>query len=402
MVGRALAAFAAIISGFAFWLVPGVLLAGAVSADENAELSSGLYYDIPALLSAPPASAQSLPDEPEAAPSLPAPPVLLRPDTPPAPLLPPLIPEPVLAVREPLPTRQATSCIQRDEQGRLLGWMDRQQCVFSGRTLATAVWFDDLFGDWSDNQATMLLRAITEMTTTDAEGTGFRFRLRASAALPNATKRLRLVISDDSDADESVAGQDIRSQLQSTRDQVSAALRWIPFESAGIETDFDIGVRGLGPPDIFVRGRLRKSWGISQDSALRFGETLRYGSESLGRSITQLDYEYAFGNTALARLSSAYEYQQENRDKGFTWAHGVSMSHALGAYRSLGYGYSLNGHTRPNWKGDSYGPWMLYRSNWLRPWLFYELEPRLTRYRDQVDDSVLSLTLRLEIQLGKK
>lgn len=390
-------------------------LAGLVRADDgyepeardSAELPYVLHIN-PALLGAPVAST------PEEASAGSLPPRLLRPDTPPDPMpWSSLIGLPAEAALSGIPKKNAGNCMQRDDAGRFMGWIDQQHCVFSGRTLATAVWFDDLFGDWHDNQAALMLRAITEANMVEGEGTGFRFRLRASAALPNAKRRLRLVVTDDSDADESVAGQDVRSQLNSTRDQVSAALRWIPLHRAGIQSDFDIGVRGLGPPDLFVRARLRKNWSVSQDSVLRFGETLRYGTESHGRSITQLDYEYAFGSSALARLSSAYEYQQDERDRGFIWAHGISMSHVLSAYRSLGYGFTVNGFTQPNWHDDNYGPWVLFRSNWLRPWLFYELEPRATWYDEDPADvdataapvksgPVLSLTLRIEIQLGRK
>ncbi len=349
-----------------------------------------------------PAEATSTAPSTESEPAVPLPPELLRPGTPPDPLLPPLVPAPAVAVEEPVPAKKAGNCIRRDEQGRLLGWMDQQQCIFSGRTLATAVWFDDLFGDWHDNEATMLLRAITEVSAVEGEGLAMNLRLRASAALPNASQRLRLVITDDSDADENVSGQDVRSRLQGARERASAALRWIPLEHSGFQTDFDLGVRGLTPPDIFLRGRLRRSWNVSRDSALRFGQTLRYGSESHGRSITQLDYEYAFGDAMLARLSSAYQYEQDNHDQGFAWVHGISMSHVISSYRSLGYGFSVNGHTQPAWQDDNYGPWLLYRSNWLRPWLFYELEPRVTWYEDSGSDSVLSLTLRIEVQLGRK
>jgi hypothetical protein len=328
-------------------------------------------------------------------------PALLRPDTSPDPE-PARVPPPVLATSAPTPEPAAGNCIKRDEEGRLIGWMDYQQCVFSGRTLASAIWVDDLFGDWHDKDAMLLVRAITEITTTEAQGSRFRFRLRASAALPNAQKRLRLVVTDDSEVDQSVGGQDVLSQLDSARDKLSTALRWVPFERAGFQSDFDIGIRGLGPMDIFTRARLRKSWNVSRDGVIRFGETLRYGSESHGRSITQMDYEYALGQTALARLSSAYEYQQDHHDNGLLWGHGISMSHMLGGPRSLGYGFSVNGHTQPNWKDENYGPWLLYRSNLLRPWLFYELEPRVTWYGDGGGDAVLSLTLRLELQLGKK
>lgn len=391
-----------------------LLLPGLVFADDGYEPEARDSAELPYVLPINPALLEAEPPVVSAAEAAgPTPPRLLRPDTPPDPLpWSSLIGLPEEATFTDIPKKSAGNCLQRDDAGRFMGWIDQQHCVFSGRTLATAVWFDDLFGDWHDNEAALMLRTITEATMVEGEGTGFRFRLRASAALPNASKRLRLVVTDDSDADESVAGQDVRSQLDSTRDQVSAALRWIPLQRAGIQSDFDIGVRGLGPPDLFVRARLRKNWSVSQDSVLRFGETLRYGTESHGRAITQLDYEYAVGSSALARLSSAYEYQQDERDRGFIWAHGISMSHVLSAYRSLGYGFTVNGFTQPNWHDDNYGPWVLFRSNWLRPWLFYELEPRATWYDDEpaiVDAAasrqsgpVLSLTLRIEIQLGKK
>ena len=331
----------------------------------------------------------------------PGPPPFLSPDAvPDSP--PPMIPAPAIATQTPIPAKDAGNCIQRDEQGRLLGWMDYQHCVFSGRSLATARWFDDLFGDWYDNEAAMLVRAITETTMTESDGASVNLRVRASAALPNAKKRLRVIITDDADQDSRVDGQDVLSQLQRSDNKVSAALRWIPFDRAGIQSDFDIGVRGIGPPDIFARARLRKNWNITRDFAMRAGETLRYGSDTKGRSTTQLDYEYALGTTALARLSSAYQYEQENHEDGFIVAHGLSMSHVLGTTQTLGYGFSVNGYTQPNWHSENYGPWALYRSSFLRSWLFYEVEPRVTWYRDRDWDSVLSLTLRLEVQFGRK
>lgn len=295
-------------------------------------------------------------------------------------------------------------CISRDNAGRFMGWVDHKHCIFSGRTLASANWFDDLFGDWQDDSASVLVHIISEATFAESEnpGPGLGLRVRASADLPNAKRRLRLVVTDDSERDESVAGQDVLSQLNRTSTQVSAALRFIPFDKAGFKSDFDLGVRGIGPPDFFARARVRNHWNISPDAIIRFGQTFRYGSDSDGRSISQLDVEQVLDENSVVRISSGYEYDQKNSDNGFNWGHGISMSHVLAAARSLGYGISLNGHTTPNWRGENYGPWIVFRSSFLRPWLFYELEPRLTWYRDKDWDSVASIVLRLEVQLGNK
>lgn len=324
-----------------------------------------------------------------------------------APMTAPAVTVEALPIVTPAPSAVPSSdnkidCIRRDNAGRFMGWVDQKHCVFSGRTLASANWFDDLFGDWQDDTASVLVHIISEATFAESQTPGLGLRIRASADLPNAKKRLRLVITDDSERDESVAGQDILSQLNRTSTQVSAALRLIPFDQAGFKSDLDIGVRGMGPPDIFARARVRNHWGISRDAIVRFGQTFRYGSDSQGRAISQLDVEQVLDENSVTRLSSAYEYDQKNHSNGFSWGHGLSMSHALPSARSLGYGVTLNGHTAPNWRGESYGPWIVFRSSLLRPWMFYELEPRLTWYRDKDWNSVASIVLRFEVQLGNK
>ena len=303
------------------------------------------------------------------------------------------------------------NCVRRDDNGRFTGWMDYEHCIYSGRTLSTAHWFDDLFGDWYDNEARLMVRAITELSLREGEGVGTNFRLSASAALPNAQKRLRLVITDESDTVNTtgsggvVPGQagDLSTTTQpGTASQASAALRWIPVQKAGVKTDFDIGVRGLNPPDLFARFRARKSWSLTRDSLARFGQTFRYGSARQGTSISQLDLERALDENSVARLSSAYEYDQTDHENGFNWEHGVSLSHVLGDTRSLGYGFAVDGHTNPNWRSQSYGPWLLFRSSFRRPWLFYEIEPRVVWDRARNWGSQASIVFRLEVQFGKR
>lgn len=332
----------------------------------------------------------------------PAPPPLLSPDTPPSPALPVLVPPPVITVRAPVPRLGAANCVRRDQQGRFMGWMDYQHCVFSGRTVATARWFDDLFGDWHDDQASMLLRVIAQTAMVEGDGLDARLSVRASAALPNARQRLRLIVSDEQD-DPAFANQDVRRRLREEDTRTSAALRWITLEHFGVESDFDLGVRGIDPPDVFARARARRSWSLSRDSIVRFSQNLRYGSDSKERYVSLLELERALSDRSVLRLSTAYDYAADFAEEdGFRWSKGVSISRALSHARSLSYGVSVNGQTRPGWRADSFGPWAVYRRSFLRPWLFYEVEPHYTFYREREWNPLASIVLRLEVQFGFK
>lgn len=329
-----------------------------------------------------------------------APPRLLWPHTPPDPRVYPLVLAPTVATPLPIPRRGAGNCVRRDGQGRFLGWMDHQQCVFSGRALVTARWVDDFFGDWYDDEATMMARLVFHTALTESDGLDTKVTLRASADLPNAEHRLRLIITDETD--ETRFSQDGRRQLGQEDSRVSAALRWLAHDRDGLESSFDIGVRGIDPPDLFARYRLRKTWSLTDDSIARLSQTLRYGSDTRERYTPVLDFERVVGDRSVLRLSNYYDYRAETREDGFNWSHGLSLSKSLANSRSFSYGWSVMGHTRPEWRGESHGPWVIYRRPFLRPWLYYELEPHYTWYRERNWEGLVSVIVRLEVQFGWK
>lgn len=287
------------------------------------------------------------------------------------------------------------SCIKRDENGRFLGWMDYQHCIYSGRTLKAATWFDDLFGDWNDDGASMLLTAVTEQLFEEGGKNALRFRVRASVDLPNASQRFRLVVFDEDSEDSD------NKILHDRKGRQSIALRWIPGQIAGLQTDFDIGVRGVAPSDIFTQLRSRRSWPVLQDYSLRFGQIFRYGSNKKGSESTQLDLERAVGNDAVFRFANMVSYEQKDSANGLSFGHGISLSHVLSAHRSLSYGISSAGRSEPNWRITDYGPWILWRGMISSSWLYYEVEPRINYARQNDWVPRASVTLRLEMQFGR-
>lgn len=289
-------------------------------------------------------------------------------------------------------------CIRRDEAGRFQGWVDYQHCVYSEQTTASARWFDELFGELSDEQAGMVVRVISEVGWDEENGWSSHAGIRASADLPNAKARLRLVIEDEGQEELTEAQRSNPQVLRESRDNASLALRWIPLESAGIRSDVDVGIRS--GPDIFTRLRLRKQWGLTDYSVMKLGQTFRYGTESHGVSTSQLQLERAMGSRSVLRFSNVFRYEEDRHPNGFIWTHGLSMSHVIEQDTSLSYGISIGGHTRPDYRKESYGPWLVWRQSIWRDWIYYEIEPRLTRYRGVGWDTVPSLLLRLEAQFG--
>ncbi len=289
-------------------------------------------------------------------------------------------------------------CIRRDESGRFQGWMDYKHCVYSSRATASARWFDELFGEWSDEDAKLMVRIITEQGWDEENGWSTQGRIRASADLPNAKARLRLVIEDEGEGVLPEAQRTRPQALRDLRDNATVALRWTPLETAGIRSDVDVGVRS--GPDIYARLRLSRRWGLTDDSVVKVGQIFRYGTESHGVSTSQLLMEQAVGSRSVLRFSNVFQFEENDHPNGFIWSHGLSMSHVIEHDTSLSYGISIEGHTRPDYRKESYGPWLIWRQSVWRDWLYYEIEPRLTRYRGVGWDTVPSLLLRLEAQFG--
>ncbi|WP_107865947.1 hypothetical protein [Agitococcus lubricus] len=291
---------------------------------------------------------------------------------------------------------EPTDCIHRDAEGRFLGWVDSQHCLLSNRTTMTAQWFDSLFGHWHEpNEAKIRLRVINDINWIEGEGLSAKLRFRASAVLPNARKRLRLVVSDDEDT-----LHPERNQLNNPQEpKTSAAIRWIPDTLSRVKYSFDIGVHST--PDIFARVRAQRSWRISDNSVMNFTETLRYGLKEETKSVSQLQIERLLNDKTVFRWGNALQYWQDEPDPvGLRWSEDWSILHRLAQQKTISYGIVVDGVQQPHWQVESDGIFILYRQSFWRHWLYYEIEPHLTRYRDQDWDVVSAIIFRLEANFG--
>lgn len=289
------------------------------------------------------------------------------------------------------PSIESEPCIARDSAGDLLGWADYPHCLVELRAQSSVRWFDDWLGHADmDDSASIALRAISEFTVDDKGDLTAALRLRAQVALPRLSKRLSLVFEDESKETSS-----LRS-IPSVNESV-LALRWLVLNLERMRIETDAGVRS--GPDLFVRGRFATSYAITPDDQVRFAQSLRYGAKEKVRAINSIDYSHAMQDSSVFSLYHQLDFQQDNDVDGAFWSRGAVLSRGLSTESSAAFGVGQEGVSE-SWQERSRYAWVSYRQQFLRDWLFYEVEPRLTQTRDRDWDTLPSLTLRLEVHFG--
>lgn len=287
----------------------------------------------------------------------------------------------------------SASCINRDARGDFIGWADTPHCLVDQRAQSTIRFLDNYYGSPSvQDTASVFLRAIGE-TTLDQQGALTpAMRVRADLQLPRINKRLSLVFENERTDINRQAG------LPATTQDASLALRWLAVNLKRLQIEADAGVRS--GPDVFVRARLRRSWTLGQDDFVRLSQIVRYGAREELRVINQIELTHAFGNNLAATAFHSLDYQQTASGDTPTWLRGILLARGVGLGAAASVGAGQEGLTRPSWRTESRFVWMRWRQQFMRDWLFYEVEPRLTQARDSGWDTLTSLTLRLEVQFG--
>ncbi len=284
------------------------------------------------------------------------------------------------------------SCLQRDKAGDFMGWADYPHCLVDSRTQSTVRWLDDWFGDPAESEiAQAYVRAISDFRVTDTGDLTAGLRLRAKLSLPKLNRRLSLIFEDERAESESVR------QLTNENDS-ALSLRYLLKSLERFRLDADIGVRS--GPDVFARLRYRQSWAITSEDQIRVSQTLRYGAKERVRAINELDYSHAFSDRGVGLVYHNVDYQQEDFNNGLLWGRGLLYAHTLDSNGAWSVGVGQEGISKPRWQEESRFVWTRYRQRFMRNWLFYELEPRLTQQRVRNWKNEASLILRLEVQFG--
>ena len=262
----------------------------------------------------------------------------------------------------------------RDEDDLPESWLDRSHSFLSQRLCEPAAWFDGFFGDprsFEETPVGTFIRVRNGLQWDQTEGWSAATRVRANISLPRVSERVRLLITRDDD----LSG-DFRdgSSVDDRDDRTRLGLRFIASEQARSQLDFDGSVRltsgGLNPR---LRARYRYVQGLTDNTQGRATQSVFWErSEGFGTT-SRLDWEWLPNRDRLIRWTG--EGTISEASDGIDWRSSVTAFQQLSPRTAVRTEFGAFGFTDPRFEVEEYFVAFRYRRQFLRSWLFYELQP---------------------------
>lgn len=286
-------------------------------------------------------------------------------------------------------------------------WADRKQNQIENRLDKWAHHIDDWFGTPDpDNPADANLRVMLDTEWNKHDDVSLTPRVRGRIKLPVLEQKLNVVFGDDSLDD------DFRNDVSAYRNRTypdgdtfhtrtsrdsnaSLALRWHEaFAQAGVETDFDLGVRS--GDDLYARAKAYKNWQLTDRTQTRLEQIYRYGLDSKHHVRTNWETRFQENDAVFSANHLHLQYDHDKTEE-WTWGNSLYRQHKLGQHRHVNYGLHVSGGIEDK-KADinRYGPFVGYRQPIWNDWLFAQTEVNYLNDRSKDRKHHVGTLLRLE------
>jgi hypothetical protein len=283
------------------------------------------------------------------------------------------------------------------DEAELPSWIDDTHAAATNRAQALAQWTDAFFGSpVQDAERTdTFVRVIVADDWDRKDGHDLKLRMRGQVNLPGISRRLDLVFAGD-ETDDNLAGEDNASRSE------EAGLRLNLRDKPRGRLDATLGVSS--GPGLVPGVRYRYQDDLSDNSWYRFTQRLQYDTDDGYRSITELGMYRYIDEGSLLRWKGRVRYRE---DKGFwDWRTSIMLRQWLNDHEqypsALQYFIGWGGNTDPELATRNFRLGVLFRKQWLRPYLYYEIEPNLTLRKDTFEEKrkwFPGIVLRLEVML---
>lgn len=262
----------------------------------------------------------------------------------------------------------------RDDQDRPESWMDRSHSYLSQRLCEPAAWFDGFFGDprsFEETTVGTFVRVRNALQWDESEGWSYGLRVRANVLLPRVSERVRLLVTRDDDLSGEFRDGPAADDAD---DRTRLGLRFIASEQARSQLDFDGTVRisgsGLNPR---LRTRYRYVQGLSSNTLGRATQSVFWERDEGFGTTSRLDWEWLPDRDRLVRWTGEGTYSQDS--DGIDWRTSLTAFRQLSPRTAIRSEVGAFGFTDPSFEAEEYFVAFRYRRQFLRNWLFYELQP---------------------------
>lgn len=283
--------------------------------------------------------------------------------------------------------------------------MDETHAFLERTILERVIRFDEFFGSVKaeDTRPPGYLIRWRNALRWD-EGGRFKYRtsVRANVRLPKVGERARLIVSGENEAEPSPSLPDdpgnpgFDRTLQNTR-LVNAEIRYEALQTPSATLFLGAGVRLVLPLEPFVRSRFQYIHRLGADSLARFGETLFWKDRDGVGETTEIGLERKLDSKTLLRWANSGTISRIS--KGLEWGTELSLLREFSPRSAITFGGGVFGDTRPSTKVENSRIFTRYRRNFLRSWLFFELEPEISWPRTPAGgfDTAYALTSRVDV-----
>jgi len=263
------------------------------------------------------------------------------------------------------------------------GDADEQKVVDNTRKLLettschTAMWLDGLLGDEPDRQAARRTSGDMELSYNYSEywKSDTNLRMHVDFDLPAVQNHLSAFVgreNADDYARDRTEGFDVRSQYFGLEDNNSwlAGLGYSAPSFRGIDSDFQIGVRGLGPPQLFIRNRFRyRAFSTATDLMVLKATPFWNTDDKFGLTLNA-DWAHVINDKLIFRWNT-YSTRSESTD-GASWYSGVALYRRTGDQRGFESSVFLRGETAAPVPLREYGVRLVHRQPVYNGRLFWE------------------------------
>jgi hypothetical protein len=198
--------------------------------------------------------------------------------------------------------------------------------------------------------------------------------------LPGASDKLRLLFSRDED----VRGEfEPYLPVEESDKQTRIGLRYNLSEEVMSRLDVDGTVKvSLDSLNPVGRVRYRQAKQFTESSFGRFTQIGFWEAEEGFGATTRVDWEWYRDYDKQLRLSTQGTWSEE-LSNGFDWRYSATGFRQLDPKTAIRTELGAFGWSDPSWETDEYFVNFRYRRSFLRPWLYYELQPE---YAWMLDD----------------
>lgn len=276
-------------------------------------------------------------------------------------------------------------------------WLDEMHRQIGDSVNASAQWFDNFFStnqQVEDEKATGHARIRLAWEPRSRDWDDFEARIRVRVKLPKLKNRVDLILADyeDEHLDDKVRAG--RAEDANRQEKFNIAFRFKRSPDSGLSHRLGIGRR----LQLFAKTRYRDKFQLAPDTDLRWDASVYYyNRDGLGAD-TGLTLDHHWGDDMLFRFDNRFYFRDQSSD--WLWQHSLQHFQQFKDNSALILGYYVEGLSRPNYRLEEYLVSTRYRQQFLRDWLFFEVEPFVLWRRAEGFSASYGVALRLEGHFG--